>query len=58
MLQYVYTVKILGVILTTIIRQFVFKTMLGDNVVTHVMCKANLKLLDDSVVTYYDHDVN
>ena len=50
------TVKILVVIITTISWLIFFTTMspelLDDNVVTHVMCIANLNLLDDSVVTY------
>ena len=55
------TVNILVVILT-IPWLFFFTTvssgLLDDNVVTHVMCIANLNPLDDSVVTYDERVVN
>ena len=56
------TVKILVVIITTISWLIFFTTMspelLDDNVVTHVMCIANLNLLDDSVVTFDEQVVD
>ena len=57
-----YTVKILVVILTTILWLIFFTTMsselLDDSVVTHVICIANLNLIDNSVVTYDERVVN
>ena len=62
-----HTVKISVVILTTmpclILYFFIFFTrmsseLLDDNVVTHIMCIANLNLLGVSVVTYDERVVN
>ena len=52
-----FTVTILVVISTTIPLLLVFFTtvsskLLDENIVTHIMCIANLNLLQDSVVTY------